>query len=320
MLSRIRGASSSRPEQWLAASTSSRSVSSTSVWRAPPTTPSFDRDVDEDEANISETPKAPTDPSYADWLQNVGRRFKGADTPKNWLGDQTPFPLNPSFKPPIPISNSRRELFYRLYMHNPEVNSVRNLSGRFHVGMKRMDAILRLQGLEAHWKGQGRELQTGFRDGMELLLGIKEDEANFRSQADWVESRMDVVESDVLDQVEGDDPARARYQRMFWEPVVEGQQPVLPDALKQARDDAVRHGIEEESAKSRDDLLGHHHESGSATEVVAKSGAAAGRPAIKFVDIGGKFIDPKDRLRRMKESERRARLRKKARAAVAQRS
>jgi hypothetical protein len=41
------------------------------------------------------------------------------------------------------------------------------------------------------------------------------------------------------------------------------------------------------------------------------SGAAAGRPTIKFIDVGTKFLDPKDRLRRMKESERRARVRSK---------
>ena len=34
------------------------------------------------------------------------------------------------------------------------------------------------------------------------------------------------------------------------------------------------------------------------------------RPAMKFIDVGGKFIDVKDRRRRMSEGARRSRLRK----------
>ena len=36
-------------------------------------------------------------------------------------------------------------------MDNPKVNSVRNLAGRYHLGIKRVDAILRLKGLEESW-------------------------------------------------------------------------------------------------------------------------------------------------------------------------
>jgi len=34
-----------------------------------------------------------------------------------------------------------------------------------------------------------------------------------------------------------------------------------------------------------------------------------GRPAIKFVDVGNMFLDDKDRERRVKESERRTKVR-----------
>ena len=37
-------------------------------------------------------------------------------------------------------------------MINPETNSVRNLAGRYHLSIKRVDAILRLKGLEESWK------------------------------------------------------------------------------------------------------------------------------------------------------------------------
>jgi hypothetical protein len=36
-------------------------------------------------------------------------------------------------------------------MANPETNSVRNLASRFHLSIKRVDAILRLKGLEENW-------------------------------------------------------------------------------------------------------------------------------------------------------------------------
>lgn len=37
-------------------------------------------------------------------------------------------------------------------MSNPEANSVRVLSSRHNISIKRVDAILRLKGLEAAWK------------------------------------------------------------------------------------------------------------------------------------------------------------------------
>jgi hypothetical protein len=163
---------------------------------------------------------------------------------------------------------------------------------------------------------------------MEQLLGVTYDASKHKTHEDWVESRIQTVEADALDQVEGDERARTRYQRMFWEPVVEGQvrdsktrtsasfskilhhqEPVLPAALERAREDAKRHGRSEESAKSNDPALDLPHESGM--EVTRTSGSAVGRPAVRFIDVGDKYLDPKDRMRRMKESERRAKVRSK---------
>jgi hypothetical protein len=67
------------------------------------------------------------------------------------LFDYQPFPLNPSFKPPTPVSNALRNTLYQSFMTNPEANSVRNLAGRYHLSIKRVDAILRLKGLEESW-------------------------------------------------------------------------------------------------------------------------------------------------------------------------
>lgn len=58
---------------------------------------------------------------------------------------------------------------------------------------------------------------------MEQILGVTYDASKYKTHEHWVESRMNTVEADALDQAEGDNKARSRYQRMFWEPVVEGQ-------------------------------------------------------------------------------------------------
>jgi hypothetical protein len=86
------------------------------------------------------------------------------------------------------------------------------------------------------------------------------------------------------------------------------QEPVLPAVLKKAREDAKRYGQTEEYAKSDDVCTGVH--SDGATEVMSTD-AVTGRPIIKFIDVGTKFTDPKDQMRRMKESQRRAKLRSK---------
>jgi hypothetical protein len=163
---------------------------------------------------------------------------------------------------------------------------------------------------------------------MEQILGVAYDASKYKIHEAWVQSRIQTVEADLLDQVEGDDQARARYQRMFWEPVVEGQvrvskalvstsfpissrhqEPVLPAALKKAREDAKRHGRSEESSKSDATAFDIPYDSGR--DVTGTSGAPIGRPSIMFIDVGDKFVDPKDRMRRMKESERRAKVRSK---------
>ena len=57
--------------------------------------------------------------------------------------------MNKSFKPPIPISDAARSRIYADYMADPETNNIRALSQRYHLSLKRVEAILRLKGLEA---------------------------------------------------------------------------------------------------------------------------------------------------------------------------
>ncbi len=59
--------------------------------------------------------------------------------------------MNPSFKPPPPLSDVVRQKIYIEFMGDPNKNSVRVLSQRYHLSLKRVDAILRLKGLEHAW-------------------------------------------------------------------------------------------------------------------------------------------------------------------------
>ena len=85
------------------------------------------------------------------------------------------------------------------------------------------------------------------------------------------------------------------------------QEPVLPSVLKRAREDAKRYGRTDD-VKSGDITFDLPQD--GATEVTSTDGTT-GRPAIKFIDVGTKFMDPKEYVRRMKESQRRAKVRSK---------
>lgn len=59
--------------------------------------------------------------------------------------------MNPSFQPPPPVSDALRTAIYKQFINDPEKNSVRELARRYHLSIKRVNAILRLKGLEEHW-------------------------------------------------------------------------------------------------------------------------------------------------------------------------
>ncbi len=70
---------------------------------------------------------------------------------------------------------------------------------------------------------QGKQLQTGFVEGMEGCLGIAEKlNTVLSNRVAAMSLGEDAVEADQLSEA-SKDIARVRYQRLFWEPVVEGQ-------------------------------------------------------------------------------------------------
>lgn len=62
-----------------------------------------------------------------------------------------PFPLNPSFRPPPPIADKTKNHLFTLYKSNPKKFSIRVLSAAYGIGLKRVDAIIRLKEVELDW-------------------------------------------------------------------------------------------------------------------------------------------------------------------------
>lgn len=105
---------------------------------------------------------------YGHFCKNIAPSFR-EPSPRKWLGGDVvrmvseklvdmhslltkPFPLNPSFKPPVPLSDGLRTRLYKAHSIDPELNSVRALASRHNISIKRVDAILRLKGMEKAWK------------------------------------------------------------------------------------------------------------------------------------------------------------------------
>ncbi|KAF9230088.1 eukaryotic mitochondrial regulator protein-domain-containing protein, partial [Melanogaster broomeanus] len=221
---------------------------------------------------------------------------------RNWLGDKVPFPLNPSFKPPTPLSDAFRSQLFRAYTVDPNTNSIRTLAARHNTSIKRVNAILRLKRVEEEWK-KNKPLQTGFTKGMEDLLGVTDATRRMEAEPDGdtpiqyyhtgqndqetTRDRYNVEEADMQDQVEGKHMARRQYQATFWESVTEGEEPVMPTILEATRPSTRA------SAK---------HKQITYTE------RGAGRPAVKFIDVGDAFVDEKEKERREREGARRSAL------------
>lgn len=177
MLAQLRNLSLRSLRPWSAAS-SSRHLSASSIARAEVQ----DEELDLDDAFGGEDPtfnegrKAPRTPfpdneqGYRAWIEGEGRQFRESHRPRNWLGGNVtvelapacchsrlltlhqPFPLNPTFKPPSPVSDETRTAIYQQFMTDPSKNNVRELAALHGLSIARVDAILRLKGLEEHWK------------------------------------------------------------------------------------------------------------------------------------------------------------------------
>ncbi|EKM83961.1 hypothetical protein AGABI1DRAFT_88779 [Agaricus bisporus var. burnettii JB137-S8] len=272
--------------------------------------------------------------SYKRFLSTIGAQYKYAQ-PNNWLGGDVPFPMNPSFRPPPPISDAIRQEIYNQFMTDPVENSVRKLAIRYTLAFKRVDAILRLKGLEHSWYKVGnssfssyvklllnasrnyhlglqenKQIQYGFQKGMEKLLGVTQRRLS-RLQEDA--SRWNVTEADSLEQDENRDAQRQRYQQHYWESVPEnGREPIVPASLEHARNLAQKLVKVEDRQKSTHPLLMprfKHIKHLRSPRRKFRTLNISGRPPVEIRDVGGKFLDVKDKFKRIAATDRQPGLR-----------
>ncbi|KAF9270760.1 hypothetical protein L218DRAFT_915125 [Marasmius fiardii PR-910] len=244
--------------------------------------------------------------SYRGFMSSIAENYKFAG-PHRWLGREGPFPLNRTFKPPPPLQDALKNRMYEEYMEDPVKNSLRALSQRYHISLKRVDAILRLKGMEQAWV-KGRPLQTGFVRGMERVLDVAKSWDLPRTNP-----RYDTSQADSLEEAENRDAARQRYQRSYWESIPEhGGEPIVPAALEHAKRMAVR--MAEKARKEKDTrylpIIADTEFIKTPKEplVVAKR---EGRPDVHFIDVGAKYVNPLEEDKRLGRAASRARLREK---------
>ncbi|KAF8203788.1 eukaryotic mitochondrial regulator protein-domain-containing protein [Pholiota molesta] len=225
-------------------------------------------------------------------MEKIGHRFQYA-SPLAYLGD-TPFPMNPSFRPPPPISNEQKDVMFQLYLRHPLENGPRRLAKRFNISLKRVNAIIRLKLLEQRLSMENSKLQTGFQVGMERLLGaqthssISDIRKNVLKTEAWLnkalkesenqdevatvdssdptspsfippdvnEARSDVQKADMLEQEEQRDMSVSHYERLYWESVQEdGREPLLPSILQTEKQKAELRKLNAEIKASKQFLV-----------------------------------------------------------------
>lgn len=59
--------------------------------------------------------------------------------------------MNKSFRPPPPLSDAICEEIWQLHLKDPLQFTLRELAKKYHLSIGRIDAILRLKGLEKDW-------------------------------------------------------------------------------------------------------------------------------------------------------------------------
>ncbi|KAK0563209.1 hypothetical protein OC861_004938 [Tilletia horrida] len=129
---------------------------------------------------------------FEQWIKGpIAARYKEVPSTRgpHWIGD-TPFPLNPSFRPPAPVHAKVKDEIWRLHSSDPAKYTVRTLSGQFSISLPRVEAILRLKALEVEFGQQGIPLQTEFQSNMDRLLGA-ELRPNLNPERDPVPERKD---------------------------------------------------------------------------------------------------------------------------------
>ncbi|KAG8908061.1 hypothetical protein FRC01_007507, partial [Tulasnella sp. 417] len=241
------------------------------------------------------------DITFQSWLKDVGKNYKEPLRGKtNYLGGDRPFPMNPTFKPPPPLGATLREMLFNLHVSDPEKNSVRELSQRFGLSLKRVEAVIRLKGEEVKWQMEGRTLRKNFERGMESALGVK----MFRPTGDtklWLGERNSRAADLIADEEGASATPKHGVEKLWWEGVEDGKEAIVGPHLL-ARAARLAQKAAESEAESAQFAASHSH-------VVEPT--VPGRSPTVFVDVGTKFVDTKDVAKRQKAADARRRLKEK---------
>jgi len=248
--------------------------------------------------------RSPRDrPTYEQWMRTIGHNFERPRKGEpNWLsGERAPFPMNPTFRPPRPNSSGLRDFIFKLHVKDPETNSVRALASEFGLSVGRVEAIIKLKGVEQKWKMADKPLRLNFQHEMESALGVKP----FNLTSHVHQARI-VGNYTLADLAADEDPSKLStldhgVQKIWWEGVVDGEEPIVGPHLVALAERRAAKAAQSEAA-SAEFAASHSH-------VVEPH--VEGRHPTVFIDVGLKFLNAKDEAKRQKAADARRRLKMK---------
>ncbi|CAE6443000.1 unnamed protein product [Rhizoctonia solani] len=257
-----------------------------------------DESASSEEGAFKKGKPAKVDPQAVEgWFRGEGLPYLNPTPGKpNWLGGNIPYPDNPTFKPPPPLSDVVKTSIYDRYLKSPQLaasnseshnQTVRTLSEQFGVSIARIEAIVRLKNYERQYQ-KGKKLQHAFQRGMESYLGVHPE----IDRAIVSDSRVDPLEinvtrqrtADVDNEISGtanrDQQRGGAARRVWWEMVEDApdSQPVVPGI--------VAKGLESYRNKLSEDQKAH---AGISLHVDGPN-PPAGKPrtVFTFVDTGAR--------------------------------
>ncbi|KAG9119927.1 hypothetical protein FRC07_004815 [Ceratobasidium sp. 392] len=265
------------------------------------TSPSaYAEDASGGDGAAKKNPRAKVDPqTVEDWFKGEGLPYLNPTPGKpNWLGGDIPFPDNPTFRPPPPLSDVVKSSIYDQYIMAPRApglpksqsheHAIRALSEQFGISISRVEAIIRLKHYEQQYQ-KGKKIQHAFQQGMESYLGIRQerdravvlDNQIKPSDINFARQRTSEVDRETLDSGERAQKAGAA-RRVWWEMIDDAPdaQPVVPGL--------VAEGLKEYRTKLAEDRQAH---AGVALHIEGQpSPQGKPRSVFTFIDTGAKGL------------------------------
>ncbi|BEJ11203.1 hypothetical protein CspHIS471_0106250 [Cutaneotrichosporon sp. HIS471] len=103
-------------------------------------------------------------------------RVQPEGQPAKWIGGNIPYPSNPSFRPPPPLSNDLMDVLSEDLLQPGA--TVGQVAEKHNVSKARLEAVKKLKMVEAEFVRQGLPLQHAFHNRMEVLLNVQSPKKN----------------------------------------------------------------------------------------------------------------------------------------------